>query len=157
MHCHRSNSGFSEQCGSRLEFRTGFFGRNSFFTQFTFFSATVRSFLGNQTHNDHFKLLQSDGSSLLIGARNVVYNLSLSDLRENEEKRITWDSDEATRRMCLVKGKSEVSQSVFFPRILLSVFPLKAPLSIIGLPNKQRRGVTQRRVDLLGAGANILG
>lgn len=51
-----------------------------------FFLGTVNSFLGNQTHNDHFKLLQSDGHSLLIGARNVVYNLSLSDLAENREQ-----------------------------------------------------------------------
>ena len=47
------------------------------------FSDKVLSFLGNQTHKDHFKLLRSDGVSLLIGARNVVYNLSLSDLSEN--------------------------------------------------------------------------
>ena len=45
----------------------------------------MKNFLGNQTHNDHFKLLQSDGVSLLIGARNVVYNLSLARLEENVE------------------------------------------------------------------------
>jgi hypothetical protein len=42
--------------------------------------------LGNQTHKDHFKLLQMDGSSLLIGARNVIYNLSINDLSENVEQ-----------------------------------------------------------------------
>lgn len=47
------------------------------------FADEVRSFLGNQTHKDHFKLLQSDGISLLIGARNVIYNLSIFDLTEN--------------------------------------------------------------------------
>ena len=47
------------------------------------FSDKVLNFLGNQTHKDHFKLLRSDGVSLLIGARNVVYNLSLADLSEN--------------------------------------------------------------------------
>ena len=50
-----------------------------------FVADTVKNFLGNQTHNDHFKLLQSDGVSLLIGARNVVYNLSLATLEENTE------------------------------------------------------------------------
>ena len=45
----------------------------------------VLTFLGNQTHSDHFKLLRQDGSSLLIGARNVVYNISLSDLTENTD------------------------------------------------------------------------
>jgi hypothetical protein len=41
----------------------------------------VKSFLGNQTHSDHFKLLRQDGGSLLIGARNIVYNISLPDLQ----------------------------------------------------------------------------
>ena len=51
-----------------------------------FFTDQVQSFLGNQTHKDHFKLLRTDGKSLLIGARNVVYNLSLDDLTENVEQ-----------------------------------------------------------------------
>lgn len=67
----------------------------------------VQSFLGNQTHKDYFKLLQIDGKSLLIGARNVVYNLSLNDLTENIEQRITWDSMDRDRELCIVKGKSE--------------------------------------------------
>ena len=42
------------------------------------FLGEVQTFPGNQkTHNDHFKLLHQDGSSLLIGARNSVYNTSL--------------------------------------------------------------------------------
>ena len=49
-------------------------------------SDKVLNFIGNQTHKDHFKLLRSDGVSLLIGARNVVYNLSLSDLSENVDQ-----------------------------------------------------------------------
>lgn len=49
-------------------------------------SDNVYNFLGNQTHKDHFKLLQIDGGSLLIGARNVIYNLSLDNLRENIEQ-----------------------------------------------------------------------
>eukprot|EP00095_Tigriopus_kingsejongensis_P005690 maker-scaffold158_size296719-snap-gene-1.21 protein:Tk05690 transcript:maker-scaffold158_size296719-snap-gene-1.21-mRNA-1 annotation:"hypothetical protein DAPPUDRAFT_328717" len=68
---------------------------------------TVKNFMGNETHPDHFKLLQSDGISLLIGARNVVYNLSLSDLSENMNQRITWPSIQRDRDLCLVKGKSE--------------------------------------------------
>lgn len=67
----------------------------------------VRSFLGNQTHTDHFKLLRQDGDSLLIGARNIVYNISLPDLKENLEQRITWNSRERDTELCLVKGKSE--------------------------------------------------
>jgi len=70
-------------------------------------SDQVQSFLGNQTHKDYFKLLQTDGVSLLIGARNVVYNLSLADLTENVDRRITWDSMGRDRDLCIVKGKSE--------------------------------------------------
>lgn len=46
----------------------------------------IRRFLGNQTHKDYFKLLRKDGNSLLIGARNIVYNLSLPTLDENVEQ-----------------------------------------------------------------------
>jgi len=67
----------------------------------------VHTFLGNQTHTDHFKLLNQDGSSLLIGARNVVYNISLTDLSENVEQRIEWNSRHRDTELCLVKGKSE--------------------------------------------------
>jgi len=67
----------------------------------------VQTFLGNQTHSDHFKLLRQDGSSLLIGARNVVYNISLNDLTENQQQRITWNSRHRDTELCLVKGKSE--------------------------------------------------
>ena len=71
------------------------------------FSDDVKTFLGNQTHSDHFKLLRQEGGSLLIGARNVVYNISLDDLSENMEQRIEWNSRERDTELCLVKGKSE--------------------------------------------------
>jgi len=50
------------------------------------YSDLADHFLGNSTHVDYFKLLRKDGSSLLIGARNVIYNLSLPDLKENIEQ-----------------------------------------------------------------------
>ncbi len=59
----------------------------------------MRSFLGNVTHRDHFKLLQSDGVSLLIGARNVVYNLSLSRLEENRQQ-VSEDSLNDSLQLC---------------------------------------------------------
>ena len=43
----------------------------------------IKRFLGNHTHTDYFKLLRKDGNSLLIGARNIVYNLTLPSLQEN--------------------------------------------------------------------------
>ena len=66
----------------------------------------VLTFVGNITHSDHFKLLREDGSSLLIGARNVVYNLTLADLTENLEQRISWEPEDRDRNLCLMKGKS---------------------------------------------------
>ena len=44
---------------------------------------------------------------MLIGARNVVYNISLTDLSENVEQRIEWNSRNRDTELCLVKGKSE--------------------------------------------------
>ena len=74
-------------------------------TCFTYY-VDLQSFLGNQTHADHFKLLNQDGKSLLIGARNIVYNISLEDMTENIDKRIEWSSSHRDRELCLVKGKS---------------------------------------------------
>jgi semaphorin 6 len=43
---------------------------------------------------------------VLIGAKNNVYNLSLSRLNENRDNRIEWTSSEAHREMCVLKGKN---------------------------------------------------
>lgn len=67
----------------------------------------VQRFMGNESHRDHFKLLQREGSALLIGARNIVYNISLRDLTEFTEQRIEWRSAGPHRDLCLLKGKLE--------------------------------------------------
>ena len=41
----------------------------------------VQKFEGNSSHPDYFKLLVQDGESLLIGSRNIVYNISLINLQ----------------------------------------------------------------------------
>ncbi|RWS17386.1 semaphorin-1A-like isoform X2 [Dinothrombium tinctorium] len=64
----------------------------------------VQKFSGNATHSDHFKLLERDGDSFLVGARNIVYNISLVTLDEN--KRLEWYSNPEDIRLCRVKGKS---------------------------------------------------
>jgi hypothetical protein len=46
----------------------------------------VERFLGNHSHTDFFKLLRQDGKSLVIGARNVIYNISIDGLVENREQ-----------------------------------------------------------------------
>ncbi|XP_069678505.1 semaphorin-1A isoform X4 [Periplaneta americana] len=67
----------------------------------------AQRFLGNESHKDHFKLLEKDQNSLLVGARNIVYNISLRDLSEFTEQRIEWHSSAAHRELCYLKGKSE--------------------------------------------------
>ena len=62
-------------------------------------------FLGNQTHRDYFKLLKQDGLSVLVGARNMVYNLSLPDLIENEQEVI---SSFVIERYCQSPGSQKV-------------------------------------------------
>lgn len=65
----------------------------------------VQKFPGNHSHVDHFKLLEQDGDALLVGARNVVYNISLRELSENQ--RLEWHANEAHIGLCQMKGKSE--------------------------------------------------
>ncbi|KAI1301524.1 Semaphorin-1A [Halotydeus destructor] len=56
-----------------------------------------------------------DGDSLLVGARNIVYNISLRSLDENQ--RLEWSSTDEDIRICKLKGKSvEVCQN--YVRIL---------------------------------------
>ena len=53
-------------------------------------SSLVTEFSGNSSHTDHFKLLKEDGTSVLVGARNIIYNLSLPDLQEYTEQVKIW-------------------------------------------------------------------
>ena len=43
----------------------------------------IHRFSGDKSNANFFKILGSDETSLLIGARNVVYNISLPSLKEN--------------------------------------------------------------------------
>jgi len=97
----RSNSGVTDPWGENQ--------RPKLYTDYlTQHSDTAYRFFGNHTHTDYFKLLRKDGQSLLIGARNVIYNISLPYLQENVEQRITWDPTDEDRELCSLKGKSEV-------------------------------------------------
>ncbi|XP_055340182.1 semaphorin-1A-like isoform X2 [Paramacrobiotus metropolitanus] len=65
---------------------------------------TSKQFTGNGSGPDYFRLLERDGSSLLVGARNLVYNISLLTLRENQ--RLEWFSSTQDIETCTIKGKS---------------------------------------------------
>ncbi|XP_076383199.1 semaphorin-1A isoform X4 [Megalopta genalis] len=64
-------------------------------------------FLGNESHVEHFKLLERATTSILIGARNAIYNISLHDLTEIVDQRLQWSSSGAHRELCYLKGRSE--------------------------------------------------
>ncbi|XP_029677618.1 semaphorin-1A-like isoform X2 [Formica exsecta] len=64
-------------------------------------------FLGNESHVEHFKLLERAATSILIGARNAIYNISLHDLTEIVDQRLQWSSSEAHRQLCYLKGRSD--------------------------------------------------
>ena len=65
----------------------------------------AEKFEGNSTQTDHFRLLVQDGETVLVGSRDIVYNISLTTLKEN--KRLEWRSTEEDVRLCRMKGKSE--------------------------------------------------
>uniref|UniRef100_A0A915B0J3 Sema domain-containing protein n=2 Tax=Parascaris univalens TaxID=6257 RepID=A0A915B0J3_PARUN len=58
---------------------------------------------GNQTTADYFRLLDLDGEYLLIGARDVVYNISIGTFAEIQS--IKWPSKQSVVNECLMKGK----------------------------------------------------
>ncbi|OQR75312.1 semaphorin-1A-like, partial [Tropilaelaps mercedesae] len=57
--------------------------------------------------NDHFRLLDHDGDFLLIGAKNMVYNVSAATL--SVRRRLEWRPSESDVKMCRLKGKSETA------------------------------------------------
>ena len=59
----------------------------------SFISGSIRRFSGDKSNANFFKILGNDEKSLLIGARNVVYNVSLPSLEENiDQVRYFFDS-----------------------------------------------------------------
>uniref|UniRef100_A0A2A4JYC6 Sema domain-containing protein n=1 Tax=Heliothis virescens TaxID=7102 RepID=A0A2A4JYC6_HELVI len=77
---------------------------------------TSEQFLGNATAPDHFRILDKDDFSIIVGGRNTVYNLSLYDLSENVEQRLEWQSTDAHRELCQLKGKS-ADECQNYPRV----------------------------------------
>lgn len=72
-----------------------------------------------ETWNSNFLILLSS----LFPLRNIVYNLSLSDF--TEQRRLVWHSPENDVKMCVMKGKDDVSITIYwFPEI-----PNKFPCS----------------------------
>ena len=55
-------------------------------TLLIFIAGLIRRFSRDKSNANFFKILGHDDTSLLIGARNIVYNLSLPSLEENIEQ-----------------------------------------------------------------------
>ena len=55
-------------------------------TLLSFIAGLIRRFSGDKSNANFFKILGSDDTSLLIGARNIVYNLALPSLEENVDQ-----------------------------------------------------------------------
>lgn len=74
------------------------------------------NFAGNVTGPHHFRILDKDDFSIIVGGRNAVYNLSLYDLSENIDQRLEWQSTDAHRELCILKGKS-ADECQNYPRV----------------------------------------
>ncbi|XP_064609998.1 semaphorin-1A-like isoform X2 [Liolophura sinensis] len=64
----------------------------------------IQWFVGNETAPDHFKILLTDGDAMLVGARNMVYNISLPSLSLNSK--LEWYSRSFVVELCKGKQKS---------------------------------------------------
>ncbi|XP_059488646.1 semaphorin-1A-like [Neocloeon triangulifer] len=80
----------------------------------------VYQFNGNDTHTDFFRLVLHDGPNLLVGGRNFLHILNLTDLTETQ--RLTWFSSDSDKFMCKLKGKDEESCQNYI-RVLTKISP----------------------------------
>jgi len=63
-------------------------------------------FGGNNSFTNNFKLLIEGDSSIIVGGRNAIYNLSLSNLQEIQEETIRWNCRPEDNELCSLKGRS---------------------------------------------------
>lgn len=76
----------------------------------------VETFEVNETGPHHFRTVLRDDDSLIVGARNAVFNISLIDLREN--KRITWTSSPEDEVACKMQQRT-VEECQNYIRVLV--------------------------------------
>lgn len=87
-------------------------------------NVTTVKFIGNSTFPDHFTILNQDDTSILLGGRNTVYNLSVFDFTERRESRFEWPSTVPHEQLCILKGKTEDDCQNYI-RILVNTEPDK--------------------------------
>ncbi|XP_037088463.1 semaphorin-1A-like [Pollicipes pollicipes] len=64
------------------------------------------SFQSNHSDGDFFRILLREESFIIVGAREAVYNLSLTDL--SLVRKLSWASNASTVELCRLKGKPPV-------------------------------------------------
>lgn len=57
-------------------------------------------FEGDPVQVDHFKVLLSESSYMLVGGRNNVFNISLLDLSEDPDRRLKWEPNKNDKKLC---------------------------------------------------------
>ncbi|XP_078314286.1 semaphorin-1A-like isoform X3 [Crassostrea virginica] len=67
----------------------------------------VQVYEGESGNDPHYKLIQVEKDSMLLGARNKMYNISMATLEENVLERIEWEPREFDKKVCLTKMKTE--------------------------------------------------
>lgn len=77
---------------------------------------SVSRFLGNLTHVDFFKLLRQDGQSVLIGARNVIYNISLHDLTENTQQVCIQSRQVIIKPFAFIRSKERKNKEILYTK-----------------------------------------
>ncbi|KAF6210652.1 hypothetical protein GE061_013759 [Apolygus lucorum] len=82
------------------------YGPNKYFP-YEKLKETIKIFYGNASYTDFFILLGVDVDSILIGSRDVLFNISLANLTENVNHRLRWPSTAETRGFCEDKGLRE--------------------------------------------------
>ncbi|XP_065335905.1 semaphorin-1A-like isoform X2 [Cloeon dipterum] len=78
----------------------------------------MHRFSGNNTHPDQFRLIVQDEQNLLVGGRNLVHNLTLTDLTEIQK--LAWVSPDNDRTMCSLKGQ-DFEQCQNYIRVLIKI------------------------------------
>ncbi|XP_053211926.1 semaphorin-1A-like isoform X2 [Panonychus citri] len=77
----------------------------------------IQRFSGNLSHSDDFRLIVRDGDYLIIGSKNLIYNISLSTFEP--VKKIEWYPTEKDLDSCVLKGINREKRCQNYIRVLV--------------------------------------
>ena len=67
----------------------------------------VLSFHLIKTQENYFKVLEVNSTWMIVGGRNAVYNVSLTDMKENNSSRLQWEPELKEKEFCIIRGRSD--------------------------------------------------